>query len=362
MHVESTDTVVIGGGQAGLSVGYHLLQRNMDFLILDESERTGNPWRNRWDSLRVFTPARYDGLPGMPFPAAKNAFPTKDQVADYLEEYAKRQRLPVRTGCRVKKVAKRGRSFIVSTENHEIEARNVVVAMSSYQLPRLPAFAGELSPEIVQLHSSAYRNPAQLRTGGVLVVGASDSGCEIAIEAAKSHQTLLSGRHPGHVPFRIEGLFGRHIGVPLVVGQLFHRVISVNTPIGRKVRPKLVRAPVGPNVRIKPKDVVAAGVDQVPKTTSVRDGKPVLEDGRVLDVANVIWCTGYRPDFSWIDLPVFGEEEHAKEPLHDRGVVAGEPGLYFVGLFFLVSITSSFLRGAGRDAEHVVNTIASSVA
>lgn len=357
-RAEYVDTVVIGGGQAGLAVGYYLRKRKIEFVILDAAERVGDAWRSRWDSLRLFTPARFDGLPGMRFPAPPTDYPTKDEVADFLEAYAGRFKLPVRNGCRVEMLSKSGDSFVVSTGNGVIKARNVVVAMSNYQLPKIPAFARELSPEIVQLHSSEYRNPDVFRDGGVLVAGAANSGCEIALDCVKSHRTWLSGRHPGHVPFRIENWFGRHIGVPLVMGQVFHRILSVDSPIGRKVRPKFIGS-VGPNVRVKPKDIAAAGIETAPKTVGVRNGKPVLEDGRVLDVANVVWCTGYRPDFSWIDLPVFGDEEDPKEPVHDRGVIAREPGLYFVGLFFLRSLTSSFLRGVGRDAKHVVKVLKS---
>lgn len=358
---ERRDTVVIGGGQAGLAVGYHLLRHEIDFVILDAGERTGEAWRKRWDSLRVFTPARYDGLPGLAFPAPRNTYPTKDEVADYLESYAARFELPIRTGCRVEKLEKRGGHFTVTAGNHHIEARNVVVAMSSYQLPKVPTFASELSPEIIQLHSSEYKGPGQLQDGGVLIVGAANSGCEIAIETAKHHPTWLSGQHPGHVPFRIESAFGRYIGMRLVVGLIFHRVLSVNSPIGRRVRPKFIGS-VGPNVRTKPMDIAAAGIETVPRTEGVKDGLPVLEDGRVLNVANVIWSTGYRPNFEWIDLPIFGGEANPKEPLHDRGVVAAETGLYFVGLFFLSSLTSSFLRGVGRDAKHVVEAIVAGTA
>lgn len=351
------DTIVIGGGQAGLAVGYHLAQRGIPFVILDAKPRIGDAWRDRWDSLRVFTPARYDGLPGMPFPAPRTSFPTKDEIADYLEHYATRFELPVQKGVRVERLWEKEGHFFVSTTGRELQARNVVVAMSSYQLPRVPDFASELDPKIVQLHSSQYRNPAQLRDGAVLVVGASDSGCEIALEAAKSRPTYLSGELPPHVPFRIESKFGRYIGVPLVVGQLFHRVLAISTPIGRKVRPNLVGA-VGPNVRVKPQDIVAAGIERVPRVTDVEEGLPELADGRVLDVPNVIWCTGFRPDFSWIDLPVFGDKADPKEPMHHAGIVAHTPGLYFVGLFFLYSLSSSLLRGVGRDAERIVKAIA----
>jgi len=239
----------------------------------------------------------------------------------------------------------------------QFEAENVVVAMATDQLPWVPPFAPELDPGVVQLHSRDYRNPAQLQEGDVLVVGAGNSGAEIALDVASGHRTWLSGRDTGHVPFRIDTVAARFL-VPLVVGFLFHRVLTVNTPIGRKVRPKLLSR--GKSlVRVKPKDIAAAGVERVPKVVGVREGLPVLEDGRVLEVNNVIWCTGFRPDFSWIDLPVFGEEEKPKEPIHRRGIIATEPGVYFVGLFFLYAGSSALLRGVGRDAEYIAKHMAS---
>jgi len=355
-QAEKVDTVVIGGGQAGLASGYYLRKRKIDFVILDAGDRVGDAWRNRWDSLRAFTPARFDGLPGLRFPAPATSYPTKDEIADYLDAYARRFKLPVQNGCRVTKLSRSGDGFLVSTGKGDIQARNVVVAMSNHQRPRIPAFAAGLSPEIVQLHSCDYRNPDVLREGGVLVVGAANSGCEIALDCVKSHRTWLSGRHPGHIPFRIENWFGRNIGVPFVIGFLFHRILSVDSPIGRKQRSSFIGS-VGPNVRIKPRDIRDAAIETAPRTVGVKDGRPVLEDGRVPDVTNVIWCTGYRPDFSWIDLPVFGDEKEPYEPVHDRGVVENEPGLYFVGLFFLRSITSSFLKGVGRDAKYVVKSL-----
>jgi putative flavoprotein involved in K+ transport len=274
---------------------------------------------------------------------------------DYLEAYAARFELPVRTGMRVDRLSRQGDQFLVTAGDRRFEAQNVVVAVSSHERPWVPPFARELDPAVVQLHVAEYRNPSQLREGGVLVVGAHDSGAEIALEVASAHPTWLSGRDPGYVPFRIEGTFGRRFGVPLVMF-MFRHVLTVNTPIGRKVRPKLLRH-AGPVVRVKPKDFAGAGIERVPKVVGVRKGLPVLEDERVLEVANVIWCTGFRPDFSWIDLPVFAEDEI--EPMHRRGIVALEPGLYFVGLFFLYAASSGLVGGVGRDAEYVVEAIVS---
>lgn len=351
-------TVIIGGGQAGLAVGYHLVQRDHPFVILDAHERIGDSWRKRWDSLRLFTPARYNALPGMAFPGSAHSFSTKDEVADYLEAYAARFELPVRTAVRANRLSRNGSRFVLEASDRVFEAENVVVAMASHGVPRMPPFARELDSRIVQLHSGEYRNPAQLREGPVLVVGAGNSGAEIAIEVVKEHPTWLAGKESGHVPFRIESVPARLVFLPLMFRVIGHRVLTVRTPLGRRMRPKLL-SHGAPLVRVKPKDIAAAGIGRVPRVVGVHDGLPQLEDDRVLEAANVIWCTGFRPDFSWIDLPVFRDEEEPLEPIHRRGIVNSEPGLYFVGLFFLYAMSSGFLPGVGRDAEFVVNDIAS---
>jgi putative flavoprotein involved in K+ transport len=351
---ERITTVVIGGGQAGLSVGYHLQRLAVPFVILDAQERIGGAWRSRWDSLRLFTPARFDGLDGRPFPAPSHAFPTKDEMADYLETYSAELALPVRSGERVKSLSKRSAVFIVETDDLRFEADNVVVAMSSWQVPRLPGFAKDLRPEIKQLHTTDYRSPTQLQEGLVLVIGAGNSGAEIALEAVGSHETVVAGPDTGHVPFRVEGRVGRLL-LP-VVRFMFHRVLTVSNPIARRKMSEKI-ASGEPLVRTKPRDLIEAGIERVPRVVGAEDGWPVLEDGRVIHPANVIWCTGFDPGFSWIDLPVF-ESGRVK---HDRGVVAKIPGLYFVGLKGLYSVSSAQVNGVGRDAERVAKLIAASV-
>jgi putative flavoprotein involved in K+ transport len=348
---EQLETVIIGGGQAGLSVGHHLARRGRPFLILDANQRVGDAWRNRWDSLRLFTPARYNALAGLPFPAPAHSFPTKDQVADYLEAYATQFQLPVRTGVRVNRLCRKDGRFVVAAGDRSWEADNAVVAMSSFQVPRVPAFAPELDPGVIQMHAGNYRNPSQLQDGGVLVVGAGNSGAEIALEVAGRHPTWLAGKESGHVPFRIEGAAARYVFQPLLFRVVGHRVLTVDTPIGRKLRPRLI-SHGAPLVRVKPKDLAAAGIQRVPRVIGARDGHPLFADQQTLEVANVIWCAGFGPDYSWIDLPVFDEGE--SEPMHHRGVVANQPGLYFVGLFFLYAMSSGFLPGVDRDAEHIV--------
>ncbi len=351
-NAEQINTVVIGGGQAGLSTGYYLKKHDVPFVILEANKRIGDSWRNRWDSLRLFTPAMYNGLAGLPFPAPRFSFPTKNEMADYLESYAAHFALPVRTGVTVERLSKSNGKFIVSTGDRTIEADNVVVAMASYQKPRVPQFAGELDPGIVQMHSCEYRNPSQLKEGGVLLVGAGNSGSEIAVEVARTHRTWMSGRDVGHVPFDIAGLAARLVLVHLLFRIVFHRLLTVNTPLGRKARPKII-SQGGPLIRVKPAHLDAVAVERVPKVAGALNGKPVLADGRVLDVTNVIWCTGFHPGFSWIDLPIGRKDE----PDHYRGIVKNVPGLYFVGLHFLYAFSSTMIHGVSRDAEFIVETI-----
>jgi putative flavoprotein involved in K+ transport len=348
---ERVETVVIGAGQAGLATGYHLARRGRQFVILDAYQRVGDNWRCHWDSLRLYSPARAAALPGMRFPAPPMSYPTKDQMADFLETYASTFELPVRTGVRVRRVSREGGSYLVATDGPSFLCDNIVVASGTFgRTPYVPDFAGELDPGIVQLHSSSYKNPAQLQPGGVLVVGASHSGGDIAFEAGTAgHPTVLSGRIHGQVPFDIEGK-PAHVIFPIMFFLAKH-LITMRTPLGRKIRPE-VRAHGGPLIRVKRADLARVGVDMVPaRTVGVRHGQPVLDGGRVLDVANVVWCTGFRQDFSWIDLPVTGDDGW---PLETRGVVASSPGLYFAGLAFQYAFASMLVGGAGRDAEYVV--------
>ena len=349
---EYVETLVIGGGQAGLATGYQLSQRDLPYKIIDANERVGDAWRNRWDSLRLFTPNRLNRLPGMRFPGFRWGFPSKDEWADYLESYARKFDLPVETGVRVERLTREGDRFIATSGDRRFEADNVIVAMSSWQRPRVPDFASELDPRIVQFHVAEYKNPRQLQDGGVLVVGAGNSGAEVASELARTHRVLLSGAGNGAIPFRPESVPAR-VAMLFVGRVIFHRVLTTKTPIGKKARPKWISTGE-PLIRVKPRDLAAAGVERVPRVTGIQSGSPQLEDGRTVDVANVVWCTGFEPGFSWIDLPVLGPQE----PLHRRGVVESEPGLYFIGLKFLYSVSSEQIQGVGRDAGYIAGKIA----
>jgi putative flavoprotein involved in K+ transport len=350
--VEHFETIVIGGGQAGLSLGYYLRKLGRPFVILDANERIGGSWRTRcWNSLRLFTPARYNGLPGWPFPAPAWSYPTASETADYLEAYAERFELPVRPRTRVTRLTKVDGRYLVEAGEQRFTADCVVYASGFYGRPSIPEFAGELDPRIVQMHSSEYREPSQLLPGGVLLVGAGNSGADIAMEVSKTHPTFLSGPDKGQIPFRIEHPL-RRVVLPVLWFVAGH-ILTVKTPLGRKVQPHILESGA-PRIRVKSADLDSAGVEQVPRVVRVEDGRPVLEDGRVPDVANVIWCTGFRQDYSWLDVPAFDGDG---APVHERGV-ASEPGLYFLGLDFLYSFASENVGGVYRDAKHIAKHIA----
>ena len=344
------DTLVIGGGQTGLTVGYYLAKTGRTFLILDAGERIGDAWRNRWDSLVLFTPAKFSGLPGMKPLAPGDHFVTKDEAGDFVEAYAREMGLPVLSRARVERLSREGGLFRADTTSETFHARNVVVAMANYQKPKIPEFAAALEPSIRQLHSSQYRNLDSLQEGPVLVVGMGNSGADIGLEVARDRKTFHSGTPSAVIPFRLESWFGRKIGVHLV-RFLTTKVVTTSTPIGRKLRPKMLKK-AAPVVRVKPKDLESAGSVLVPRVTGVTDGLPELADGRRLDVANVIWCTGYLPAFDWIDLPIFDE---MGQPRHRRGIVDEVPGLFFCGLFFQHALWSETFPGMPRDARYVLD-------
>jgi putative flavoprotein involved in K+ transport len=276
-------------------------------------------------------------------------------MGDYLAAYAERLALPVWSGTRVERVdpAPDGDGFIVSAAGRRIAARQVIVATGPFRIPRVPAFASELDPSIRQLHSHDYRDPSQLQDGPVLVVGLSHSGADIAFEAARTHPTIVSGKAAGQLPVGVDSVRGR-VGWP-VISFVFAHVLTIRTPMGRRMRPH-IRQGGGPLLRVRLPDLDRAGVERHDaKTVGVQKGKPVLADGTVLDVANVIWCTGYRRDYSWIGAPVMGADGYPEEV---RGVSPTVPGLYFLGVPFSYAFTSMLVAGAGRDAKYVVDRIA----
>jgi putative flavoprotein involved in K+ transport len=340
--------IVIGAGQAGLAVGQQLVEAGVDVLVLEAATRIGEVWRARWDSLRLFTAAEFAGLPGLPFPGDPNAFPTKDETADYLEQYARRFQVPVRLGTRVDALDRCGDRYVIAAGGRRFEADQVVIATGPYQTTIVPGWAADLDSGVVQIHSRAYKNPAQL-AGDVLVVGAGNTGAELALEAARAgHRVWLSGRDVGQVPSVLRIFNAR------LFWFLATRVLTVRTSIGRKISAAMRAHHGGPLVRIRSKEILAAAIQRVGRVAGCDAGRPMLENGRALDVTTVLWCSGLGMDFSWVRLPIFAPDGY---PLHDEGRVPSAPGLYFVGLPFQRTLSSSTLVGVGRDAALVAGWI-----
>ena len=354
-HQETLDTVVIGGGQAGLAAGYWLARQGGSFVILDDNARTGDSWRRRWDSLRLFTPSQFDSLPGLPFRSPPNDYPAKDEVAAYLEDYADHFKLPVKHNIRVTELSSDGQGYRVTADGATFIAQHVIVAAGPYQKPHVPVVAKQTPPDLFQLHSSSYRNPAQIPVGALLVVGAGNSGAEIALELARvGKRVWLAGRDVGRIPTNTP--LGRVLGKPFdgqLVWWMMTHLLTLNTPIGRRMQASLVQhgAPLG---SLRRQELAQAGVVLAPRLAGFRAGRAVLEDGSVVDADGVIWATGFEPDFGWIDLPIFDAQGF---PDHVRGAARSAPGLYFLGLVFQTGLSSSLLGGVGRDAAHLLRQI-----
>jgi putative flavoprotein involved in K+ transport len=345
---ERREVIVIGGGQAGLAMGYFLAEQGRRFTILEAAEAPAAAWRARWDSLRLFTPVRYDGLPGMPFSGDPDRYPCRDEVVNYLTDYAHRFELPIELGSRVRSISRAEYGYLVELDDRTYESDQVVVATGPFQVPRTPAFAKRLDPEVVQLHSGAYRTPEAIPEGAALVVGGGNTGFQIAAELAGSHEVHLAiGSRQTPLPQRILGrdLFWYLEATGLIrkstVSRIGRRLAGRDTLIGSS--PRALRRRHG--VRLHARAVQAAGT------------KVSFSDGTSLDVRSVIWATGFGVDHSWIDVPVLDEEDRL---VHQRGVTES-PGLYFLGLSWQHTRGSALLGWVKDDAEYIARQIAASL-
>lgn len=355
MTTQHIETLIVGAGQAGLATGHHLSRLGREFLVVDGNARVGDNWRSHYDSLKLYSPARFDGLPGMRFPGDPWHFPGKEEVADFLEQYAVEMELPVRMRTRVDRLVRRsGGGFTAHIGSDVIDCENVVVATGTFgRTPYVPEIAASLAPRIRQLHSTEYKNPAQLDRGTTLVVGASHSGYDIAYEVGAHRPTILAGPDRGNIPLDWDSARIK-VALPMIVF-VWNHVLTRRTPMGRKEMRK-VRHHGAPTTRVKPHHLAERGVERITckVTGTSRDGQPVLDDGRVLEVGNVIWATGFRHDFSWIQAPITGDDGWPREY---RGVVPTVPGLFFCGLSFQFAFGSMVLPGVGRDAAYVAGKI-----
>ncbi len=337
------DVIVVGGGQAGLAMGYFLAQQGCDFRILDAAEEPAAAWRQRWDSLRLFTPARYSELPGLAFPGDPERYPTRDEVAGYLTDYAARFELPIELGSRVRSVRRTDGGYVVELADRSYEAEQVVVATGPFQVPRVPAIAESLGDEVVQLHSSAYRSPHAIAEGPVLVVGGGNTGFQIADELADSHEVHLAvGSRQMPLPQR---LLGRDLFWYLEATGLMRKTTA--SRIGRRMKGRDTL--IGSSPRgLRRREVVLHG-----RAVGAAGSTVHFVDGTTLGVNTVIWATGFGTDHSWVELPVFDESGHL---VHRRGLT-GSPGLYFLGLTWLHTRGSALLGWVKDDAEYLAREI-----
>jgi putative flavoprotein involved in K+ transport len=338
------DAVIIGGGQAGLAMAWHLTQRELRPVVLEAASRVGESWRSRWDSLRLFTPAQYDALPGMPFPAAADTYPTKDPVGDYLERYAAELSAPVRLNTRATDLRRVGDLFEVGAASEVFRTARVVVATGPFQVPFVPAPAQKLDASVTQVHSAEYRNPLQLPDGPVLVVGGGNSGLQIAEELAASREVHVSvGENPPMLPQRIAG---RDLFWWLTQSRLLR--VPATSRLGRRVQAR-GEFVIGTSRR----KLKRAGVQFRPRLVDADVHTVRFADGTSLDVGVVVWATGYRSDYSWIHLPDVVQDGRV---IHGRGVT-DVPGLYFIGLSWQHTRGSALLGFVGDDAAYLAEQI-----
>ena len=341
---DDLEVVVVGGGQAGLAIGYFLAQQGRKFAILDAAEETAAAWRTRWDSLKLFTPARYSSLPGLPFPGDADRYPGRDDVAAYLTEYARHFALPVVLGSRVRSVRRAEDRYRVELEDRTYTADQVVIATGPFQVPLVPAIADDLGQDVFQLHSTEYRAPGEFPDGPVLVVGGGNTGFQIAEELSATREVHLSiGSRQTPLPQRI---LGRDLFWYLEKTGLIRR--STDTRVGRRLEGRDTLIGSNPRtlrkrhaVRLHPRAIAAAG-------RTIR-----FSDGSELGVSAVIWATGFRHDHSWIDAPIFGDRHRV---VHRRGVT-DSPGLYFLGLSWQHTRGSALIGWVGDDAEYIADQI-----
>ncbi|WLV25311.1 NAD(P)/FAD-dependent oxidoreductase [Aciduricibacillus chroicocephali] len=343
---EHYETIIIGAGQAGLAMGYYLKKRNQHFLILDNSQSIGDSWRNRYDSLILFTSRANSCLPGMKVPGAPDGYPTKDEIATYLKEYAQHYEIPVKLNTKVENLSKSEGIFTIATNTEEAyTANNVVIATGPFQQPAIPSFSNNLSDGVFQIHSAYYRNPEQLNSGPTVIIGGGNSGMQIAAELSATREVYLSiSKRPIFIP---DSLFKKDIFWWFKSIGILN--VSVNSRLGKFLRER------DPIIGLETQKLIRSGnITLLPRTISAKADKLLFENNEGIETANIIWATGYRSDYNWIKLPhIF---DNKGQPIHKRGVTE-EKGLYFLGLPWQHRRGSALLLGVGDDAAYLAKEI-----
>lgn len=340
--------LVVGAGQAGLGTAYWLRRRTaLTTLVVDGAGQVGQSWLDRWDSLTLFTPRRFRALPGRRFPRGQSPYPTKDETATYLADYAALD-LPVQLDTRVQRLVHDGHGFVASTDRGEVRARQVVVATGPYALPHVPAAAAGLAPELAQLHSARYRRTSDLPDGEVVVVGGGNSAAQLAVELSATRTvTVVAPRGMWFLPARI-------LGISLYWWIYLTGIL--NGPSDSRTSRR---------VRARGDGVVGRDLQRLGSAGAVRmltgrvvgaDGAAlVLADGTRVEADSVLWCTGFRPDLSWVQVP--GALDDQGRPVHERGA-SPVPGLHWIGLPWQTRLNSGILDGVDRDARELVRRLA----
>jgi putative flavoprotein involved in K+ transport len=339
------EVAVVGGGQAGLTMGYHLRQQGRRFVILERGDSIAPAWRERWDSLKLFTPRGYSGLPGLPFPGDPDDYPTRDEVIGYLERYAETFELPIEFKSYVRRLSHEGGRFVLDVDGRTVTADQVVVATGPFQKPYVPKLADELDSNVWQAHSTGYRRPDDVPKGTVLVVGGGNTGFQIAKELSATHKVILSvGSKQKPLPQRVAG---RDLFWWLTKTGLIHKTVESRLGQRLKDRDTLIGS--------SPRQITRRyRVELKPRATAVSGRTVRSDDGNEIQVDAVIWATGYRPDYSWIDLPIVDENGRLR---HRRGVT-DVPGLNFLGLTWQWTRGSALIGWVKNDAAFLAERIA----
>lgn len=340
------DVIIIGAGQAGLAMGYYLQRENDHFVLLDGEERIGDSWRKRYDSLQLFTPRGYSALPGMSLAGKQDGFPTKDEIANYLEAYAKHFSIPVRLQMNVSKIRKKGDTFEVYTPEEVLQAKQVIIASGAFQRPFIPSISKNLSNDTFQIHSSQYQSPKQIPEGPVFVVGGGNSGTQIAVELAQYRDVTMAISHPlSFLPLKI---MGKSIFAWLEkIGLLY---AGIDTRRGRWFQKQK-----DPIFGFECKRLIRNGKITVKsKVVRALQNKVIFSDDSTYQVQNIIWSTGFIPNYQWIEIE--GAVNQAGMPIHTRGVSIVS-GLYYIGLPWQHQRGSALLCGVARDAEFILSII-----